>query len=197
MTDTLDIPLFPINSVLFPEGPLPLRIFEARYLDMVGDCMRSGQGFGICLIDSGTEVGAAATPCSVGTLARILDWHQRHDGLLSITVVGQQRYRIVSSEVQKNQLTQAHVELIPNEAAVPLPAEYLPMADFLRQMIKHIPHLFSSIPIKYTDATWVGSRLAELLPIPLRQKQLFLQIEEPIQRLERLREVMDGMSIQY
>lgn len=193
----MEIPLFPLNSVLFPEGPLPLRIFEPRYLDMVGNCLRNGTGFGVSLIRDGEEVGEAATTYEIGTFSRIMDWHQRHDGLLGITIIGEQRYRTLSSKVQKDQLTEATVELLPNEPSRPVPEEYIPMADFLRQLIKQIPHLFASIEKRYDDSTWVGYRLSELLPIPLEQKQFFLQIEEPIQRLERLRTLMESMDIHY
>jgi len=193
----LDLPLFPLNTVLFPEGPLPLRIFEPRYLDMVSACLRRGNGFGICLIESGAEVGEVAKTYQVGTLARITDWHQRNDGLLGITVVGEQRFQIVSTQVHPNQLIQAQVELIDNESATELPTEYLPITDFLRQLIKQVPDLFAPVPLKYSDATWVGCRLAELLPIPLTQKQYLLQMNEPIQRLERMRLLMESMDIQY
>lgn len=195
MTEQLTIPVFPLNSVLFPEGPLPLRIFEARYLDMVSECMKTGHGFGISMITSGDEIGKAAAIREVGTLTRIMDWHQRHDGLLGITIVGVQRFRILSKNVLKNQLTEATVELIANEDRVSLPEEYIPMADFLRQLIKQVPHLYSSIDIKYDDATWVGSRLAELLSFSLEQKQELLELREPIQRLDLLREMMEQMNI--
>ena len=191
------IALFPLNTVLFPEGPLPLRIFEPRYLDMVSECMRSGVGFGVCLIQSGSEVGKAAKTYEVGTVARIIDWHQRHDGLLGITALGQRRFRTLSTHVLPNQLTQATVEFIPDDPPTELPEEYIPMADFLRQLIKQVPHLFASVTLKYGDASWVGCRLAELLPIPLTQKQYFLQLCEPIQRLERLGRLMESMNIQY
>ena len=193
----LTIPLFPLNTVLFPEGLLPLRIFEPRYLDMVSACLRNGSDFGISLIESGEEIGSTTKTFEVGTLSRITDWHQRNDGLLGITVLGQQRFRILSTEVQTNLLTRAQVELIENEHATDLPAEYLPIADFLRQLIKQVPHLFATVTLRYSDATWVGSRLAELLPIPLAQKQYLLQLNEPIQRLERMRQLMEAMDIQY
>ncbi len=193
----LKIPLFPLNSVLFPEGPLPLRIFEPRYLDMVSTCLRNDAGFGICLIESGAEVGPAAQTYEVGTLSKIVDWHQRHDGILGITVVGLQRFRILSRSVRPDQLSMAMVELLPNENATELPEEYIPMADFLRQLVRQVPHHFTELPVRYSDATWVGCRLTELLPIPLEQKQYFLQLNEPIQRLERLRRLMDSLDIQF
>ncbi len=193
----LAIPLLPLNTVLFPEGPLPLRIFEPRYTDMISECLRSGTGFGISLIRSGSEVGEAAKTYEVGTLVAIADWHQRHDGILGITVVGKQRFRIQSTKVHANQLTEARVELLPNETETELPAEYLPIADFLRQLIKQLPHIYAPVSMKYSDATWVGCRLAELLPLSLAQKQYLLQLTEPIQRLERMRHLMDSMEIQY
>ncbi len=191
------IALFPLNTVLFPDGPLPLRIFEPRYLDMICDCLRTGAGFGVCLIESGSEVGKAARPYEVGTVAKIIDWHQRHDGLLGITAVGEQRFRTLSTRVKPNQLTEATVELLPQEPPTELPAEYIPMADFLRQLVKEVPHLFASVTLKYGDATWVGCRLAELLPIPLTQKQYLLQLSEPVQRLERLSRLVESMGIEY
>ena len=176
---------------------MPLRIFEPRYTDMVSDCLRSGTGFGISLIRSGSEVGEAAKTYEVGTLVTITDWHQRHDGILGITVTGEQRFRIQSTRVHSNQLTEAKVGLITNEAKTELPVEYLPIADFLRQLIKQLPHLYGPVTTKYSDATWVSCRLAELLPISLAQKQYLLQLNEPIQRLERMRRLMDSLDIHY
>lgn len=191
------IPLFPLNTVLYPDGPLPLRIFEARYIDMISECLRKDTGFGIGLIKSGEEVGKAAQAHEYGTLARIADWHTRHDGLLGITAVGEQRYRILSTTVRDNQLQEAVVEMIPNEAFTELPEEYIPIADFLRQLVKQVPHLFQAIKISYDDARWVGCRLCELLPIPMEQKLHLLQLTEPIQRLERLRVLMEKLNIHY
>ena len=191
------VPLFPLHTVLFPEGPLPLRIFEPRYLELVSHCLRTDSRFGVCLIESGDEVGQVPTPYEVGTLARIVDWHRRPDGLLGITARGETRFRILGSEVLPNRLIEAQVELVADEAQTALPSDCIPMADFLRQLIKHVPHLFSGLTLKYGDATWVGCRLAELLPIPLAQKQYLLQLNEPVQRLERLRELVASMKIEF
>lgn len=191
------IPLFPLNTVLFPEGPLPLRIFEPRYLEMVSECLRSDCGFGVCLIRTGPEVGTTPEINEQGTLATITDWHQRNDGLLGITATGVQRFRVISKRVRPNRLMEADVELIDNEPPQDLPTEYIPMTDFLRQLIKQIPHVFDGLTIKYGDAGWVSNRLAELLPLPLDQKQQLLEVHDPMVRLERLRVVMDGMNIQF
>ncbi len=193
----LELPLFPLNTVLFPEGPLPLRIFEPRYVDMVSACLRQDTAFGVCLIQSGGETGRPAEVYPVGTLARITDWHERHDGLLGITTLGDRRFRVLERRVRPDHLTVARAELLPPEPVADLPPEYIPMADFLRQMVKQIPHLYANITIKYGDATWVGNRLAELLPLHLTQKQTLLELNEPIQRLERLRKIMETMDIRY
>ncbi|MDX1253087.1 MAG: LON peptidase substrate-binding domain-containing protein [Gammaproteobacteria bacterium] len=195
MTNELRIPLFALHTVLYPGGPLPLRIFEPRYLDMVSACLRQSSGFGVCLIRSGKEVGMAAQTYEVGTLSTIVDWHMRHDGLLGVTVCGQQRFRIISEQVQPNQLTVADVELIPPEPEVDVPAEYLPLVDLLRQMIEQIGHHYSGIPKKFADASWTSCRLAELLPIPLVQKQHLLQLDNPLQRLDRLGNIVEQLGI--
>lgn len=195
MNEPLLIPLFPLHAVLYPGGPLPLRIFEPRYLDMVSACLKKGTGFGVCLIRSGNEVGPAATTYDIGTLSIITYWHMRHDGLLGVTVHGQQRFRIVSEQVQPNQLTVASVVLLPNEPELDVPPEYFPLADLLRQMIEQIGHHYDGVVKKYGDASWVSSRLAELLPIGLAQKQYLLQLDDPLQRLERLGGIIEELGI--
>ncbi len=190
------IPIFPLHTVLFPDGPLPLRVFEPRYLDMISTCLKGGTGFGVCLIRDGSEVGEAATTYEVGTVALIHDWHTRHDGLLGITARGEARFRIVSEEVQRNQLLMAEVEILPAEASTDIPAEYLHLADLLRHIIGQIGHRYADLPARYGDASWVGFRLAELLPLRLAQKQYFLQLNDPIQRLERLGAVLESLEIQ-
>lgn len=186
----LTIPLFPLHVVLFPKGVLPLRIFEPRYLDMISQCMRTESGFGICLIEEGSEVGVAARPYPIGTLANVRYFQQLRDGCLGITVEGSQRFRILSSEVQANQLTLAEVELIPEESSAPLPAQYTTLTQRLRAIIERLGQPYVTLAENYSDASWVSARLAELLPLPLIQKQRFLQLDDPIERLERIANLM-------
>lgn len=186
MSEILDIPLFPLHTVLFPDGPLPLRIFEPRYIDMISACLKENCPFGVALIAEGNEVGQAALTQEVGTLARIVDWHTRHDGLLGITCVGERRFRILEQRTAANQLVRARVELLPGCRRVSLPVAYLPLADLARTLIERIGRWYADLPTRYDDAAWVGNRLAELLPVKLAQKQYLLQLEDPIQRLERL-----------
>jgi Lon protease-like protein len=189
------IPLFPLHAVLFPGGTLPLRIFEPRYLDMVSDCMKNNRGFGVCLIREGSEVGTAADTYDMGTLSEICYFNKQPDGLLGITARGQQRFQILSREIQSNQLTLAEIELLDNEAPCPLPEQYQKTADLLRGLLEQLGYPFLKMEKHYDDASWVGSRLAELLPIRLEQKQYFLQLEEPIQRLERLVALLDDLDM--
>ncbi len=192
---TIQLPLFPLHTVLFPGGPLPLRIFETRYLDMVSQCLRNDSGFGVCMIRHGREVGEPASTEETGVVARITDWHQRHDGLLGITAIGQQRFRIASVRVQANQLAVAKVELLGNDSSIELPDRYLPLVDMLMRLIDSAGHHYANLPRHYADANWVSYRLVELLPIEMKQKQLFLEMEDPLARLEELYQMLEGMQV--
>ena len=182
----LEIPLFPLHSVLFPGGVLPLRIFEPRYLDMVSDCMKKETNFGICLIKEGSETGQPAMSFELGTIASIDYWHMRTDGILGITAHGESRFKIISTENQNNKLTMAQIETIPNETKIELPEEYSRMADMLEHIIKQLGYPFMRLKADYNDASWVSSRLTELLPIKLEQKQSCLEMNDPIKRMQQL-----------
>lgn len=188
------IPIFPLHSVLFPGGPLALRIFEARYLDMVSRCLRDESGFGVALIREGDEVGKAAEVYDVGTLGQISYWEQRKDGLLGITVTGEQRFRIIESDVQENQLRIANVELLPNSGATPLPEQYRHMAGLLERVLDELGHPYITLTRDYDNADWVGARLVEVLPLELEQKQRLLQEDDPLVRLERLNATLERIG---
>lgn len=186
----LEIPLFPLHTVLFPGGALPLRIFEPRYLDMISDCLRTGSGFGICLISEGNETGGDAEVFEYGTLGDISYWQQLPDGLLGITVRGRQRFRLVSNEIRSNGLNVGQVELLPNDSVVSLPSRYMAFAEMVSDMMDEMGHPYTTLPKSFDDAGWVSNRLAELLPIALVQKQYFLQLDDPIERLDRLSAIL-------
>lgn len=190
--ERLRIPLFPLHTVLFPGGPLALRIFEARYLDMISRCMKDESGFGICLINEGDEVGEAAEPHTIGTLGRISYFNRRADGLLGITVQGEQRFRILTIEQQPDRLLVAEVELLPQVAAVPLPQHHESLAQLLASIIEQLDYPHRNMVGRYDDAEWVGARLAELLPIPLEQKQLLLGLDDALDRLERIAHIVEN-----
>ena len=187
-----ETPLFPLNTVLFPGGVLPLRIFEPRYLDMIKRCMREGGEFGVVLIRHGVEAGGVAVAHSVGTLARIVDFDQLPDKLLSITARGAQRFRILSQRAQEDGLNLGRIELLPSEAELPLPAEFLRYAELLKQALPEMGDFYKHIEPRYDDAAWVSGRLAEALPIPLAEKQRLLEMDDPIARLLVLQPLMRG-----
>jgi len=180
------IPLFPLNTVLFPGGHLDLRIFEQRYLRLVSDCLSREAPFGISLIDSGQEVGGLAIPHRIGTLVRIVDWERRPDGLLGITVLGEQRFAIIDYEADPKQLLYAEVSLLANVPSATLSEKFRPLADLLQRILKQLANPDTPQPLHLDDAAWVGCRLAELLPLPLREKQRLLEIDNPMARLQLL-----------
>lgn len=177
------VPLFPLNTVLFPGGPLPLRIFETRYIDMVRDCVKNDSLFGVLLIREGDEAGGATTH-TVGTLARITDWYQGSDGLLGVTAIGEKRFRLLRSERLASGLNVGEVEVLPDEPSLPLPAEYKGMSEILSSVLDDLGRLYESLDRRLDDATWVTSRFVEILPIDLEQKQLCLEQSDPLDRLK-------------
>lgn len=183
----ITLPLFPLNAVLFPGGPLKLRIFEARYVDMIGRCMREGLGFGVAMIVEGVEAGGAAHTVEIGTSARIVDFEQLRDGLLGITAVGERRFRIESTTRQSDGLNIAQVEWLSVEAALPVPPECNYLVQLLQHALPQLAPAYDFTPVLYEDASWVGSRLVEILPLPLEEKQRCLEMPEPLQRLDYLR----------
>ncbi|HZP67548.1 MAG TPA: LON peptidase substrate-binding domain-containing protein [Rudaea sp.] len=183
----IDIPLFPLNSVLFPGGPLSLRIFERRYLDLVRDCARNDSGFGVCLILHGREVGESAAPAAVGTFARIVDFCTLPDGLLGISAQGGERFHVDSSRVRDNGLAHGMVRFWPDEPEIPVPPEYALLATILERLLEQPGMPFARAEKRLFDhASWVGFRLAETLPLENRERQHLLQMTDPLERLEQL-----------
>lgn len=180
----LELPLFPLKTVLFPGGPLSLRIFEPRYLDMVARCMRGDNRFGVVAIRQGSEVGVAET-FDVGTAAEIVDWHQEEGGMLGVVAVGRESFRIVASTRQSDGLYVGKVEPILREPPQPLPPSHAALADLARKLIAPLA-IYRRVDAAYDDAVWVGYRLCELLPLSLAQKQSLLEMTDAIARLERL-----------
>jgi len=182
-----DIPLFPLSTVLFPGGQLQLRIFERRYLDLVRDCAREDRGFGVCLILEGAEAGAPAVPTTVGTLARIVDFDTLPDGLLGIRAQGGERFRVVTTRVRDNGLVHGEAEFWPDEPVVPVPPEYGLLATILERLFERIGGDAARVDrARYDDASWVGFRLAEQLPLQDAERQHLLQLTDPIARLAQL-----------
>ena len=187
----MQVPLFPLNTVLFQGGPLPLRIFEPRYLGLVSQCLKSDMPFGVLLIRDGGETGPATTH-NVGTLARITDWYQGSDGLLGITAIGEQRFRLIASERQEDGLNIGEIETLENESVTPLPEEYQEMAAILAGVLDDLGRLYESLDRHFDDASWVTSRFVEILPIDLEEKQRCLEQSDPVERLQIVRKLLDS-----
>jgi Lon protease-like protein len=190
----LQVPIFPLGTVLFPGGPLPLRIFEPRYLDMISDCLKNDRQFGVLLIRDGGETGPSTT-YEVGTLATITDWYQGSDGLLGVTAVGGQRFRLLANERQADGLNIGKIEILQESDPLPLPAEYEPIAHILAGVLDDLGRLYEDLPRRLEDANWVSYRFVEILPISVEQKQQCLETADPLQRLQLVSEVLDSVRV--
>ena len=188
MNPVIEIPLFPLGAVLFPDGRLPLRIFETRYMDMAKDCLKNDLPFGVCLIAQGQEVDAPgakpAVPQSVGTLARIAEWDMPQLGVLETKARGEQRFRILRRWVEASGLQRAEVELLAPEAPQKIPGPYARLVPLLRAIVEDLGEDAPAAPHRFFDATWVGYRWCEVLPIPAIARQKLLELDDSISRLE-------------
>ena len=182
----MNIPLFPLNTVLYPGGPLPLRVFEPRYLDMVSHSMKTNTPIGVVLIKSGNEVGPAPEIYNVGTIAEISYFHKRSDGLLGITLTGTQRFKIQDAQINGSQLMSANVELIDKINSVALDDKNKHLAPILERILEQLDPPFKTIERKLDDAEWLSARLLELLPADLDVKQTLLESNSVIERIEKI-----------
>ena len=182
--DWANLPIFPLGAVLFPGGALPLKVFEARYVDMTRECMKAGMPFGVCLIKEGAEVGTPATPHEIGTLATITDWDMQQLGVLQIKTRGAQRFRIRSSHIEANGLIRAAAEPVADDAVTGVRAEFAGCMILLKALLPKVPADLILEPHDFDNAAWLSNRLSELLPIPVLAKQKLMELEDPDTRLE-------------
>jgi uncharacterized protein len=191
---SLAVPLFPLRTVLFPGGVLPLKVFEQRYIDMTKDCLKEQRPFGVCLITHGDEVAspAAAPPqfARIGTLARIVDWDMPQLGILHVATSGGTRFQVQQHTVAESGLIVCEATVIAPERACPLPEAYAPLAKLLELIATRIGPQNFPAETHFDDASWVGYRLAELLPLPLRIKQSMLEINDALVRLGTLQKFL-------
>jgi len=189
-----DLALFPLQTVLFPGGRLPLRIFEQRYMDMAKACLRDGAPFGVCLIREGAEVladrvGGPAVPEAVGCLAHIGAWDMPQLGLLHVVAHGEQRFRILERRVQRDGLQTADVELIAPDADAAVPESCTRCVQLLSKITARHPEAVESPP-RLESCAWVSARLAELLPLPNDLKQALLELTDARARLEKIERLL-------
>lgn len=185
-----ELAIFPLNTVLFPGGVLPLRIFEARYMDMARDCMAAQVPFGVCLITAGGEVGEPAEHEAIGCEARIVDWDMQQLGLLQVRTIGGRRFRVTARRVQPDGLVRAAIEPIPDDPDLPIPGELAVCASLVGRLIEDLVEKETDPmkkmiepPYRLDSATWVGNRLCEFLPISPKARQRLMALDDPLTRL--------------
>ena len=179
--------LFPLHSVLLPGAAMGLRVFEPRYLELVGECGRSGRGFGVCLMLEGGEAGPPAAPAAFGTEALIEDFGTGEDGLLILRVRGMRRFHAQRVRVRDNGLQVADVAWCDPDPTEPVRPEHGLMVTLLERLLDHVGGEHAKAPRAcFDDAAWVGWRLAELLPLQAAQRQYLLQLDDPHSRLDHL-----------
>ena len=201
-TQALDIPLFPLRTVLFPGGTLTLRIFEPRYVDMIRWCMREGEGFGVVLLREGSDVLDAKDPDNkakgahiydVGTQAHIIDFDQADNGLLGIVAQGGEKFSVIETDVARDGLMRAEVRLL-SEPALPLSERYDPLVSVLRDLLAH-PLIQELNPqVDFHEDRSVSHRVADLLPIAPEAKQWLLEMPTPEARLVELEEIIKQLA---
>lgn len=194
-----ELPLFPLNTVLVPGGVLQLRIFEARYLDLVRACGRSGQGFGVCLLLGGApEAGPAsqrAGTAAFGTEALISDFSTLPDGLLGLVVTGARRFRVMRTRVRDNGLVVGDIEWLPEVRAGVVRPEHGLLATLLARIAERAGGALAAADATcFDDAAWIGWRLTEHLPISHAQRQQLLQEPDPHARLDRLVQLLPSLQ---
>ena len=195
----MQLPLFPLRAVLFPGGLLPLKVFEQRYVEMTKACARDGRPFGVCLSTRGEEVARAAAPApefaTVGTLATISAWDSPQLGILHVASTGGERFEVRSHSVRADGLVVAEVSPIPAEPAVALPPAHAPLVRFLELVASRVGPRHFPATHAWDDATWVGYRLAELMPLPLSIKQGMLEINDSDVRLALLQKFLQQQGV--
>ncbi len=197
-----DLPLFPLGTVLFPDGWLPLRVFEARYVDMTGECLRNGRPFGVCLLKSGSEIatpGTAPEPETIGCLAEIQSCDVQQLGVMLLQCRGTKRFRLLSTRLENNGLLCGTAEVIPDDAAAIDSSEHRLMLASCSEVLTRIidsakergtdsvPFLE---PFRFDDASWVSNRLAEVLPISMRARQQLMELDDANARIELVHQYM-------
>ena len=178
------IPLFPLRTILFPDARLPLRIFEPRYLDMISRCMKDDIEFGIVLSRESTDPKMFET-YQIGTLAKIIDWQQANDGLLGITTLGTEKFKIISVAKQEDGLNVAIIEKLVKEEHYRPPKEFENLVILLKAILDDV-NIYNKDEINLESASWVSFRFAEILPLKIEDKQKCLELEDPILRLNYL-----------
>lgn len=213
MPDTFPLPLFPLQTVLFPGGVLPLRIFEVRYLDLIQRCQKEGAPFGVVCLTQGSEVRQPPRPSApgeslneafhaVGTLAHIESFERPQPGLMMIRCRGGRRFRLLRSEQMKHGLWTGEAEYLEEDPVVPVPADLVPVRVGLERLLQHMQSQAQSgdelpiqAPLQWDDCGWLAHRWCDILPVSPQLKQQFLTVDSPLLRLELVGDLLIRLKI--
>lgn len=187
---TYSLPLFPLQTVVFPGGLLPLRVFEPRYMDMVTQAIADRAAFGICAIREGRDIDIAAKHYTVGTRVQVIDWDMPQPGILHIQTQALERFVVRSSHSEPNGLRVGEVDDVSAEPAMALPEELILGAEVLYQIVNELGIDKFARPHDYNNATWVSYRLSEVLPLKLSVRQNLLEMNDSVARLTILTEFL-------
>jgi len=197
------IPLFPLNSILFPKGRISLQIFESRYVDMIRQCLKDQGGFGIVLIETGSEVAKPGVKLDIhriGTYSKVVDWNQLPNGLLGITAEGQTTFKIIESWREENDLCRAEVVYRDFDSVesdpVDVGEQFQEYVELLQGLSKHPAIEDLNLEISFENLREIAWRLSELLPISNRDKQSLLELSDPFDRLEQIEVFIRSMNQQ-
>ena len=210
------LPLFPLQTVLFPGGWLPLRIFEVRYLDMVQRCHKAGAPFGVVCLTQGKEVISAPQPqpgmeapladtehfTTVGVLAHIETLRQPNPGLLHIACRGSQRFTVTRTDKLKHGLWVADVDMLPTDLPTQVPDDLSGTVTSLQRLLHTLSTQASNDqqmpvqkPYHWQDAGWVANRWCELLPANNELKQRLMSLDNPLIRLELVSDLLEKLRL--
>lgn len=195
------IPLFPLNSIIFPKGRISLQIFESRYVDLIRECLKQQTGFGVVLIEEGNEVahkGQKLDIHRVGTYCEVVDWNELPNGLLGITVEGKRTFSIIESWREKNNLCMAEINFRTDDSTDAEPVqvgdEFKEYVELLKGLAAHPMVEDLNIEISFENLREIAWCLAELLPVSNKEKQAILEIRDPIRRLEQIELYIAAMN---
>ncbi len=190
----MNVPLFPLNSIVLPRGRIPLQLFEPRYIDMLTRCLKEDRGFVVVLLKEGGEAGRTAAFYDIGTYVRIIDFQQLDNGLLGITVEGESKVSVVRSWQQEDGLNVGDVECLIEEAEREVPERFSELPSVLKALFRHPVIRDLNMDIDYGDARDVGWRLTELLPLDKQEKQKLVELQDPLERLSRLQGLLEALE---
>ncbi|MHA7926004.1 MAG: LON peptidase substrate-binding domain-containing protein [Marinobacter sp.] len=190
----MNVPLFPLNSIVLPRGRIPLQLFEPRYIDMLTRCLKEDRGFVVVLLQEGGEAGRTAAFYDIGTYVRIIDFQQLDNGLLGITVEGESKVSVVRSWQQEDGLNVGDVECLIEEAESEVPERFGELPSVLKALFRHPVIRDLNMDIDYGDARDVGWRLTELLPLDKQEKQKLVELQDPLERLSRLQGLLEALE---